>query len=83
MLDTSENGCQTCGCKIIQIYPSLCKYFFHSLVGQLDGVNFFNFDLKSPNDTDYLTACGNKLHIFGLYVMEFHHHYRPSLLFAH
>ena len=71
MFDNSRNGCQTCGFKIIQIFPTLCKYFFHSLVEQINGVNFLNFDLKSPNDTDYFALCGIKLHMFGLYMMEF------------
>ena len=81
MLDNNTNSCQTSECKIIQIYYTLCKYFFffHSLVGKLDGVNFL---ILIENDTDYLTPRGIKLHMFGSYVMEFRYHCRTRVLFV-
>ena len=42
MCGISTNS-QTCECKPFQTKPSRCKYFPHSLQGQLYGVDFFNF----------------------------------------
>ena len=44
--------------------PTWCRYFLHSLQGQLDEVHFFTFYLKSPYGTDSLISCGTKLKIF-------------------
>ena len=62
--DNSRNSSQTCERKSFQMNPTRSKYFLHSLQGQLDGVCFLIFDLRSPNDTDCLISCGTKLQIF-------------------
>ena len=42
-----------------------CKYFLHSLQGQLDGVHFLIFNLKSPSGSDCFISSGIKFQIFG------------------
>ena len=66
MYDNSRKSCQTCERKSFQINPIWCKFYLHSLQGQLDWVYFFIFDLKSCRDTDCHIFCDNKLQIFGL-----------------
>ena len=36
----------------------------HTLQGQLEGVHFFIFDIRSPSDTDCLISFGTKIQIF-------------------
>ena len=66
-----ETVAKLVGLKLFKYFQLYVSFFFHSLVEQINGVNFLNFDLKSPNDTDYFALCGIKLHMFGLYMMEF------------
>ena len=65
MCENSSDNCQTCERKSFHMNPTWCKYFLHSLQGQVDGIHFLIFDLKSSSDTDRLIWCGNKSHIFG------------------